>query len=59
MATCRCGAHDILPKLLPLYYNESFKKLLRDKIVYGGLYQVIILRITMHYRASSPDFIKG
>ena len=34
MATCCRGAHDILPKSLPLYYNELLQKLLRDKITY-------------------------
>ena len=33
MATC-CGAHDVLPKHLPLYYNKLLKKLLRDQIVF-------------------------
>ena len=33
MATCR-RAHDSLPRNLPLYYNKSLKKLLRDQIVF-------------------------
>ena len=61
MATCCRGVHDILSRNSPLYYDESLKKLLRDKIVFkvGSIKLHIILCISVHYRASSPDFIKG